>query len=458
MLVRRSLFVLAFLMLISPVLAFSTSLRSAEREADQATARNFTTYAVGRGRVEAVVSAIGTIEADQVVSLSFLTAGRVGEIYVEQGQFVFAGEPLLKLDDDNQRIVYDQTVLSLERAELELDDLLAPVSEDDIRIAQANVDSAWGAYLSAQGAVTDADIRAAELAYEQALAAQENAGSFPGAFGGNNLENAQAGAASFNAEIARLQLEQMRQGSGPQANAAYARVVQAQRELDRVKAGPPSSQIDSAALSVQQADAALRRAETALNRTTLTAPFDGIISGLSLEVGTLVGPGIMVVELTDVSPLRLTVQVDEIDIRLIQPGMTARVQLDALPDVLIPASVKRLGVLGNNVEGVVSYDVDLALDDAAQAARVGMTAEASIIVEVREDTLFVPNLYIRLDRRTDQAFVQLPALGADEIPMLREIEVTLGLQGQDNSEVVAGLALNDVIAIDETSGLTLLGN
>lgn len=456
--VRRSLIVLALLMLISPVVAFSMNVRRAEREAEQATARTFTTYTVGRGRVEAVVSAIGTIEADQVVNLSFLTAGRVAEVYVEQGQFVFAGEPLIKLDDDNQRIAYDQAVLALERVQLELDDLLAPVSEDDIRIAQASVDSAWGAYLSAQGAVTDADIRTAELAYEQALAALEDAESFPGAFGGNNPENARAGAASFNAEIARLQLEQLRQGAGPQANAAYARVVQAQRELDRVKAGPPPAQIDSAALSVRQADAALRRAETALNRTTLTAPFDGLVSGLSLEVGALVAPGITVAELTDVSPLRLTVQVDEIDIRLIQPGMVARVQLDALPDVSIPATVERVGVLGNNVEGVVSYDVDLALDNAAQAARVGMTAEASIIIEARDDVLLVPNLYIRLDRRTDQAFVQLPAFDAEGLPTLREIEVMLGLQGQDNSEIIAGLALNDVIGIDETSGLTLLGN
>lgn len=456
--VRRSLIVLALLMISAPVLAFSMSARRAEREAEEASSQTFTTYQVGQGRVESVVTAIGTIEADQVVNLGFLTAGRVNELFVEQGQFVFAGEPLVKLNDENQRIAYDQAVLGLERAQLELDDLLTPVSEDDIRIAQANVDSAWGAFLSAQGAVSDADIRAAELSYEQALAAQEYAESFPGAFGGNNLQNAQAGAASFNVEIARLQLEQLREGAGPQANAAYARVVQAQRELDRVKAGPPTAQIDSAALSIRQADAALRRAETALNRTVLTAPFDGLVSALSTEVGTLIAPGFTVVELTDVAPLRLTVQVDEIDIRLIQPGMPVRIALDALPGLLIPARVEQVGVFGNNVEGVVSYDVELTLDESSQGARVGMTAEASIIVEARDDVLSIPNRYIRLDRRTEQAFVQFPALDADGNPTLQEVEVTLGLQGQDNSEIVAGLAVNDIIAVDETSGLTLLGN
>lgn len=453
--VRRTLVILTIVILFAPLIVFSINARAGQRQSTQTNRPAIQTYTVERGRVEAVVSAIGTIEAQQTVSLSFLTPGRVAEVYVRAGDFVFAGEPLVRLDDTNQRIAVDQAVLALERARLELDELRRPVSEDELRVAQAAVDSAWGSYLSIQNAVSPADIQAAELAYQQALAALEEARSRPGAFGGNNLENAQAGAASFNAEIARLRLESLRTANQPQLNAAYARVVQAQRELERVQAGPQPVQIESAALSVRQAEAALERAEVALGRTLLTAPFDGVVSSLTAEEGGLIAPGLSLIELMDISPLRLTVLVDEIDIRLIEVGMAARVQLDALPGVTLPARVTRVALLGSSTEGVVSYPVDLALEDADQRARVGMTAEANIIIDTREDVLLVPNLYIRLDRRANRAFVQVTD-NASTAP-LREIEVGLGLQGQDNSEIVRGLTAGDVVAVDVSAGLSLFG-
>jgi multidrug efflux pump subunit AcrA (membrane-fusion protein) len=92
----------------------------------------------------------------------------------------------------------------------------------------------------------------------------------------------------------------------------------------------------------------------------------------------------------------------------------------------------------------VSYDVKLLLDDIDNRVRDGMTAEAAVIVEARNDVLVVPNIYIRLDRRNEQAFVNV----LKEDGTLEEVEVDLGLQGQDNSEVLAGLSAGDVVALD----------
>jgi HlyD family secretion protein len=83
-----------------------------------------------------------------------------------------------------------------------------------------------------------------------------------------------------------------------------------------------------------------------------------------------------------------------------------------------------------------------------------MTAEANIVVDQRENTLIVPNIYLRLDRRADQAFVNILRDGKVE-----EIEVKLGLQGQDVSEVVGGLQAGDLIVIDPNGeGFSLFGN
>jgi HlyD family secretion protein len=221
-------------------------------------------------------------------------------------------------------------------------------------------------------------------------------------------------------------------------------VLQAKSELDRVKAGPTSAEVDQANIAVEQAQAQLDRTQSAYQQMTLVAPFDGVVSAVNVEPGALVAPGVAVVELTDISPLRLTVQVDEIDIGQVHAGVPATVQLDALPGVQLSAKLDDIALVGSNNNGVVSYDAHLTLEDSDPRARVGMTAEASFLVQESDRVLVIPNIYIRLDSKTNQAFVNV--LNSEN--KLHEVEVKLGLRGQDSSEVLSGLSEGDLIGID----------
>jgi HlyD family secretion protein len=399
------------------------------------------------------VTAIGTIEANSTANLSFTQPGRVVDVLVQPEDSVFAGDVLARQASDSETIEYNRTSLAAQLAELQKQDLLEPSDDSEVRIAEANVDSAWGAYLGIENSVTPEDIRAAELKYQQALQAQSDAHDARIQADGDQVDeaytllDAQVGEAAFNAEIARLQLESLKDGNSGALNAAYARVIQAQKALDQAKAGATQTEIDNADIAIQQAQAELDQAEQGLNQTALIAPFDGIVSVVNVEVGAVGTPSLPAFELTDISALHLTVQVDEVDIRQVKEGMPAQVRLDALPGVTLPATVGRIALMGTNDNGIVSYDVDVQLDASDPRARVGMTADASVIVEKREDVLVVPNLYIRLDRETNQAFVNL--VRADG--KLEEIEVTLGLQGQDSSEILSGLKAGDTVAVDLSS-------
>ncbi|MCA9914226.1 MAG: efflux RND transporter periplasmic adaptor subunit, partial [Anaerolineae bacterium] len=245
-----------------------------------------------------------------------------------------------------------------------------------------------------------------------------------------------------------LQAEELRTAGAPQAYAAYTRVLEAQAQLEQVLAGPSQSQIDSAQANITQAENQVERAEVAYNRTILQAPIEGIISALNVEVGGLIVPGVSVLELTDISPLALTVQVDEIDIGLVEVGLPVRVELDGLPDVQFPATVSSIAPLGTPSGGIVSYDVGIALQTDDSRVRIGMTAEATIVIEEQSEVLVVPNLYIRRDRASGQTFVNV--LRDDDT--VEEIEITLGMQGRDTSEVVSGLQEGDLVAIDLGGG------
>jgi multidrug resistance efflux pump len=109
---------------------------------------------------------------------------------------------------------------------------------------------------------------------------------------GYALLDAKIGEASFNLGIAQLQLESLRSANQGQVGAAYARALQAEAELERVKAGPRQADIDRAQLAVEQAQLKLDEAATAHQRMRLVAPFEGIVSRVYVEAGSMGAPGV----------------------------------------------------------------------------------------------------------------------------------------------------------------------
>jgi HlyD family secretion protein len=445
--VRRSLLVMMLVFLLLPAVVFYSRANQGEV---QTPAAQLQQYVVTRGDVQVNVTAIGRIEADQVARLSFTGAGQVSELAFEAGDYVLAGEVLAQQENTVQQNAVQQAQLALQMAELQKQKLLTGPDEGQIRIAEANLQAAQSAAAGIASAVSPEEILALELAYQQAQGVLDAATQARATAPGDQPEQAYAlldarvGQASFNLEIARLQLEAARTGSPAASGAAYARVTQAERELERLQSGPTQAEIDRADATIEQRRLELEAAERALERTVLTSPFEGYVSTVSTEIGAVTLPGVAALELTDTNPLRLTVQVDEIDIREIREGMPAMVRLDALSGVELDATLERIDLVATNNAGIVSYDVLVRLDETEPRVRVGMTAEAAVVVESRSDVLVVPNQYIRLDRGRNRAYVNL--LNADGT--LEEIEVTLGLQGQDSSEIVSGLREGDVVAVD----------
>ncbi len=444
--VRRSIIVLTLLVLVLPAFVFS---RQATQQRQLNPPRNLQLYTAKRGDIDVSISALGDIEPDQTASVSFTSRGRVADVMVQEGDFVTAGDSLVRLESSNEQLAYQQAQLSLVSAQVALKDVLDGPKDDDIKIAEANVRAAQGAYSAVANAVNADQIRAAELAFQQAQDAYRVANVARTVAGGDsqeaiNLLDAQIGQASFNQEIARLQLESLRNGNGPQKAAAGARVQQALATLAQVKAGPTQAQIDAAKVQVTQAQTAVDQAAQDLNKLTVTAPFDGLVSKVDVEQGGLIAPGQQVVELTDIEPMHLTVQVDEVDIRQVRAAMPAIVKLDAVPGLQLKAAIERISLVGTNDNGIISYDVEVTPTEKDPRVRVGMTAEADIITQSAKGVIVVPNQYIRVDRNANKAYVSL--VGPNNT--LTEKEVKLGLQDASNSEIQSGLSEGDVIAFD----------
>ncbi len=150
---------------------------------------------------------------------------------------------------------------------------------------------------------------------------------------------------------------------------------------------------------VSQSEAALKEATETLNKTYVYSPMDGTISKLSVELGErVIGSGFTGTELltvADLNNMEATVEVDENDVVLVSIGDTAKINIDAFGDKIFKGIVTQIGNsaitsgLGTQEE-VVNFEVKIRLTDKDDKIRPGMSCDADIETETKENVIAVP--------------------------------------------------------------------
>ncbi len=233
-----------------------------------------------------------------------------------------------------------------------------------------------------------------------------------------------------------------------QVTAAEAQVAQAQANLDRLKRGSSQGQLAAARAGVDQAMLSLQVAQRRLENARLVAPWDGVVTQVSIVQGAQAAPAQPAVRLSDTSQFHLDVQVDEVDVAAIRSGQPVQVEIDALPDTKLTGKLSRISPAATtSATGGVSYAVRLDLDPTNAPLLGGMSATATIIADTRPNVLLVPNRAVQLERETGKTFVERVA-GSE----LVKTEVQIGLRDEQFSEVRSGVAEGDTLAIQNRSG------
>lgn len=126
----------------------------------------------------------------------------------------------------------------------------------------------------------------------------------------------------------------------------------------------------------------------------LTAPYDGIITSLSLSDDSYVAKDSVVAMIKSEDDWTATVAVDELDINKVMVGHPALVTIDALDFLDYPATVKSISSAGAASGGITTYDVVLSVDDN-EAFKLAMSLTSEIDVESAKDAVLVPVSSIR---------------------------------------------------------------
>ncbi|MCD6150191.1 MAG: efflux RND transporter periplasmic adaptor subunit, partial [Deltaproteobacteria bacterium] len=97
----------------------------------------------------------------------------------------------------------------------------------------------------------------------------------------------------------------------------------------------------------------------------------------------------------DLSHMELHVAVDEADVGQVKEGQEAEFSVDAYPEQRFPARVAEVRFSPKTVEGVVTYETVLKVDNPKLILMPGMTATADIVVKKLDDILLIPNAALR---------------------------------------------------------------
>ncbi|MFB6330458.1 HlyD family secretion protein [Acinetobacter variabilis] len=314
----------------------------------------------------------------ETASITSMVSGQVAEVLVHDTQAVKQGDILARIDDRDAKIAVAQARAELTKAKRQYKQTAANsgalssqigVSDDAIRSAEAQLAQAQAALHKARDEYTRREkLSASGAVSKEELSTAQSA-----------LDTAKAGVASAEAGLAQARSSQRAAQSNLAANEA---LIQGANE--------------NSTPDVLVTEAKLKQAELDLERTVIKAPFDGVVSRRSIQVGQRVAPGTMLMMVVPVDQLYVDANFKESQLENVRVGQKAELTSD-----LYGKSVKYHGTVvgfsggtgsafalipaqnatGNWIKVVQRLPVRIQLDPkelAEHPLRVGLSMEAEI--------------------------------------------------------------------------------
>lgn len=291
----------------------------------------------------------GNVEVTEI-NPGFKMAGRVTNLFIDEGDLVNTNQKLAALDDAEIKDIVSQSQAQLNESRTQLENLNAGSREQEIARA------------SALAASAKADLIKAKKDYERAAFLYKN-----GAISAQDNDAAKraydSAAAQYKASVESLSLAQE---------------------------GFRKDEIKAATFRVKQADAALSAVKEKLNDTILYAPCKAVVLNKNVEAGDIVAAGVPVFTLGDMSRPWVKVYIKETKLKLIKLGQKAEVTADGFPNKTYPGYVsyiaseaeftpKNIQTKEERVKLV--FKVKVMVENKDGDLKPGMPADVKIIVK-----------------------------------------------------------------------------
>lgn len=333
------------------------------------------------------VTASGFISSSREASLSFGQGGIVQAVHVAVGDSVREGDVLVELESTLAQ-------LELDRAERILREMTSAgaiaAADQAVALAQQEQDKAQKKVVALTYArATEAFID--NLQAQIVLARRELADASRNFNHVEDLASNDPGKAKAQVRMSEAQINLNKlvgnynwyTGQPSEIDvaltyanleAANAAVQEAQWYAAALRGDPVPAEASGTSLSaLQEAKDAVLAARAQLEATQAISPLDGVVGSVDIHPGEFASPGQVVVVVSDLDHLQVeTTDLSELDLPQLQVGDTATVDIEALGQQAV-GHIIAISPVAELLGGDVVYTVFVALDDAPEGSRPGMT-------------------------------------------------------------------------------------
>ena len=424
-----------------------------------------------RPELRQTVTASGEVRPIRYIKLTSEVQGRIEEIYVNAGDQVTKGKPLVRIDPTQLQSSQEAQWAAAQQAINDVQSARNAVSsaEQGLIVAEASVASARQQLVAVQTALERAqvDLNTAQRELKR------------------NTDLIEAGvtarfeydAAKDKYEQAKLAVETAKANLESQRIAVKEAVERANQQKIAVR--DARTGIKSSEMRASQQQALLRGQASQRSKATQLSPLNGVVADIPARVGEFAVASLSTTPLmtiADMSTINVEVNVDETEISNVEVGQNAKVKVDALGDKEISAVVTQKnplavsksdtqGGLSNrvNVQEAKEFKVTVELremsDEIRNALRPGMSATATITTKVKNNVIAVP--LEAIVEKSPSASPSPSASVASAAPApagspgeklknlkgvyvlegnkVRFIEVTTGITGEADIEITSGV-------------------
>jgi hypothetical protein len=257
-------------------------------------------------------------------------------------------------------------------------------------------------------------------------------------------------------EISKMQLESASHESEIKKQEIELNLEKADIALERAKEQIENrtkiqvEEIKQKRLAISQDRTRLEEAYATLDKLYVVTPSPGIAileknwsSGNKFQEGDQTWSGYPMIQLPDLSKLKATININEVDISKITRGLEVQIKPDAFSDSIFTGSVLTIANLAVNKDGkskIKIFPVEILINETHKNLLPGLTVSCRIIIDKIEDVLYAPIDAIRVEG--DKSYVYKKTASGYE-----KVTVETGINNSDYIIINSGLKENDRIAL-----------
>lgn len=154
---------------------------------------------------------------------------------------------------------------------------------------------------------------------------------------------------------------------------------------------------------VSQAEAMVDIKRRRLDKTVITAPFDGLVTRRLVETGQNINIGDPVMAIADMQSMRVKIHINEQDYVYLDKDDAVTVLVEAYPDASFPGQVDRIGVKADPHTN--TFEVEILVANPDLVFKAGLTAAVNITIDEIEDAIMIPQNCILFRKNRQEVFL-----------------------------------------------------